>query len=196
MRRTVRESRPGLRLPPLLLNRAPGIGKSHWARRLGQLLSWPTTTIEATGEKTSFSLVDCQRGWSSASPGHLLERVFPPFSLGSVRRTYAAIFSFWAGVMPSMPHCPATVCLKTMTGMFGRSLVQVHSHCVAWSCASARLSHVLPDFGPISHLHHQPTSLPLGDRLPANGWPPWLCRVQGENFQPVLGHNPSILAVE
>lgn len=36
MRRSVREAQPGLRLPPLLLDGPPGIGKSHWARRLGQ----------------------------------------------------------------------------------------------------------------------------------------------------------------
>ena len=36
--------------------------------------------------------------------------VIPPFLRGCVRRTHAAIFSFWAGVMPPMP-------------MFGRSLL-------------------------------------------------------------------------
>jgi hypothetical protein len=36
--------------------------------------------------------------------------VIPPFLTGCGRRTYAAIFSFWAGVMPPMP-------------MFGRSLL-------------------------------------------------------------------------
>jgi len=46
--------------------------------------------------------------------------VIPPFLTGCIRRTYAAIFSFCAGVMPPMP-------------MFGRSLLYVHSHCVAKS---------------------------------------------------------------
>ena len=36
--------------------------------------------------------------------------VIPPFLTGCVRRIYAAIFSFWAGVMPPIP-------------MFGRSLL-------------------------------------------------------------------------
>jgi hypothetical protein len=36
--------------------------------------------------------------------------VIPPFLAGCIRRTYAAIFSFWAGVTPPMP-------------MFGRSLL-------------------------------------------------------------------------
>jgi hypothetical protein len=44
--------------------------------------------------------------------------VIPPLLSGCIGRTYAAIFSFWAGVMPPMP-------------MFGRSLLYVHSHCVA-----------------------------------------------------------------
>jgi hypothetical protein len=37
-------------------------------------------------------------------------RVISPFLTGCIRRTYAAIFSFMAGVMPPMP-------------MFGRSLL-------------------------------------------------------------------------
>ncbi len=57
--------------------------------------------------------------------------VIPPFLTRCIRRTYAAIFSFWAGVMPPMPRCPATVCKQTVRGMFGRSLLYVHSHCVA-----------------------------------------------------------------
>ena len=44
--------------------------------------------------------------------------VIPPFLTGCIRRIYAAIFSFMAGVMPPMP-------------MFGRSLLYVQSHCVA-----------------------------------------------------------------
>ena len=44
--------------------------------------------------------------------------VIPPFLTGCIRRIHAAIFSFWAGVMPPMP-------------MFGRSLLYVQSHCVA-----------------------------------------------------------------
>jgi hypothetical protein len=53
--------------------------------------------------------------------------VIPPFLTGCSRRTYAAIFSFMAGVMPPMP-------------MFGRSLLYVQSHCVAKSWASSMLS--------------------------------------------------------
>ena len=75
MRRSVREGWPGLRLPPLLLDGPPGIGKSHWARRLGALLSAPVTVIEATGESASFGVVGSQRGWGSAHPGRPIETV-------------------------------------------------------------------------------------------------------------------------
>jgi hypothetical protein len=73
MRRSVREGWPGLRVPPLLLDGPPGIGKSHWARRLGELLSAPTTVIEATGENASFGIVGSQRGWGGSCPGRLIE---------------------------------------------------------------------------------------------------------------------------
>jgi hypothetical protein len=51
----------------------------------------------------------------------------PPVFNGLVSRIHAAIFSFCAGVMPPMP-------------ILGRSLLYVHSHCVANSCASSMLS--------------------------------------------------------
>lgn len=73
MRRSVREGWIGLRVPPILLDGPPGIGKSHWARRLGQLLSVPTTVIEATGENASFGIVGSQRGWGGSCPGRLIE---------------------------------------------------------------------------------------------------------------------------
>jgi hypothetical protein len=53
--------------------------------------------------------------------------VIPPFLTGLRSRIHAAIFSFCAGVMPPMP-------------ILGRSLLYVHSHCVANSCASSMLS--------------------------------------------------------
>ena len=75
MRRSVREGWPGLRVPPLLLDGPPGIGKSHWARRLGTLLTAPTTVIEATGENASFGVVGSQRGWGGSHPGRVLETI-------------------------------------------------------------------------------------------------------------------------
>lgn len=75
MRRSVREGWPVLRLPPLLLDGPPGIGKSHFARRLGEVLPSPTCVIEATGENASFGVVGSQRGWGSAHPGRLIATI-------------------------------------------------------------------------------------------------------------------------
>lgn len=75
MSRSVREGWPGLRVPPLLLDGPPGIGKSYWARRLGALLSTSTTVIEATGENASFGVVGSQRGWGGSCPGRLIETI-------------------------------------------------------------------------------------------------------------------------
>lgn len=75
MRRSAVDGLPGLQIPPLLLDGPPGIGKSHFARRLGQLLNVPTTVIEATGESAGFGIVGSQRGWGSAHPGRVLETV-------------------------------------------------------------------------------------------------------------------------
>lgn len=49
MRRSVKAGDPGLRLPPLLLDGPPGIGKSAWARYLGNVIGVPTTGYEAVG---------------------------------------------------------------------------------------------------------------------------------------------------
>ena len=64
----------------------------------------------------------CARLHSRNPPGRD-DPVIPPFLTGCIRRIYAANFSFWAGVMPPMPRCPAMVCLQTMRGMLGRSLL-------------------------------------------------------------------------
>jgi ATP-dependent Lon protease len=75
MRASVRNGDAAPRLRPLLLVGSPGIGKSHWARLLGQHLAVPTTGIDATGEPASFSVTGSQRGWGSAGPGKPLETI-------------------------------------------------------------------------------------------------------------------------
>ncbi|WP_092897059.1 hypothetical protein [Rhodobacter sp. 24-YEA-8] len=75
MRRSVREGWKGFRLPPMLLDGPPGIGKSHWARKLGELLTAPVMVLEAGSEGASFGLVGSQRGWSGAEPGRLIRTI-------------------------------------------------------------------------------------------------------------------------
>lgn len=62
--------------PPPPLDGPPGIGKSRWARRLGELLSLPISEIEATGENASFGgRLSARLGWFL--PGRLIETVLP-----------------------------------------------------------------------------------------------------------------------
>lgn len=75
MRRSVREGTPGLRLPPLLLDGPPGIGKSVWARRLADRLQTPALCYEATTENASFGIVGSQRAWGNAVPGRLIQTI-------------------------------------------------------------------------------------------------------------------------
>lgn len=75
LRASAREELPGLRFEPLVLVGSPGIGKSYWARRVAHHLAVPTTLIDATGEPATFALVGSQRGWSTATPGKLMQTV-------------------------------------------------------------------------------------------------------------------------
>ncbi|SEP66508.1 ATPase family associated with various cellular activities (AAA) [Loktanella sp. DSM 29012] len=84
LRASARDGLPGLRFHPLILVGAPGIGKSHWARRLAHHLGVPTTMIEATGEPASFALVGSQRGWGAASPGKLIQTILRERHAGPV----------------------------------------------------------------------------------------------------------------
>ncbi|WBU60560.1 AAA family ATPase [Paracoccus albus] len=75
MRRSAFDGEIGFRLPPMLLNGPPGIGKTRWATRLGELLDVPSLRIDASGEGASFGIAGLQRGWGSAGPGRILETV-------------------------------------------------------------------------------------------------------------------------
>jgi len=68
-------SNQAIRLPPLLLNGPPGLGKSVWARRLSELLRVPRCEIDASVGGVGFSVVGVERGWSSAQPGRPLETI-------------------------------------------------------------------------------------------------------------------------
>ncbi|WP_343501772.1 MULTISPECIES: AAA family ATPase [Roseobacteraceae] len=75
MRRSVRVGAPGFRLPPVLLDGPPGIGKSVWSRELGRHLGVPRCGIEGTAEQASFVVNGSQRGWGSSFPGRPLQTI-------------------------------------------------------------------------------------------------------------------------
>lgn len=75
MRLSVRSGMAGFRLPPLLLNGPPGIGKSVWARKVSEVLQVPLRTIDAAGEQASFAVAGSQRGWGSAHPGKPIQTI-------------------------------------------------------------------------------------------------------------------------
>jgi hypothetical protein len=89
--------------PPDRLPPPPGPGPG---RSLSQLIARPDPGRGAAQPVPKF-----RRNWVRR-PGN------PPVFNGAYRRIHAASFSFWAGVIPLIP-------------IFGRSLLYVHSHCVA-----------------------------------------------------------------
>ena len=122
LRKSVREDLPGFRFAPLLLLGPPGIGKSHWARRLAELLEVPTTVVEATGEPASFALIGSQRGWSNASPGKVMETILRekcanPIIVvdevekaGEVNSEKGLRFSLTDGLLPLLERMTASTC--------------------------------------------------------------------------------------
>ncbi|WP_121633353.1 AAA family ATPase [Tropicibacter alexandrii] len=72
LRRAARRGEPVV-IPPVILLGPPGIGKSHWARRLAGALDVPAADIDATKGGAGFALVGTERGWSSAQPGRPIE---------------------------------------------------------------------------------------------------------------------------
>ncbi|ABN78313.1 AAA family ATPase [Cereibacter sphaeroides] len=72
---SVQRGEPGCHVMPLLLDGAPGIGKSYLARLLADLIGVPGLTLEATVENASFGLVGSQRGWGNAAPGRMINLI-------------------------------------------------------------------------------------------------------------------------
>ncbi|WP_299928806.1 AAA family ATPase [uncultured Pelagimonas sp.] len=119
LRASVRRGDPGVRLSPLLLVGPPGIGKSHWARLLGQHLSVPTTVVEATNEPASFVVNGTQRGWSSSQPGKPLQGILSHLvgnpvivideieKAGEVETTKGQTYSLTAGLLPLLERSTA-----------------------------------------------------------------------------------------
>lgn len=119
LRRAAHADAPGLRLPPMLLDGPPGIGKSHWARRLAQLLRVPDMICEATNENASFGLVGGQRAWSNAAPGRMVNfilthRVANPVIIvdevekaGEAQSRQGTSFSLTAALLPLLEQLSA-----------------------------------------------------------------------------------------
>lgn len=112
LRRDADREGAGAQIPPLLLNGPPGIGKSTWARRLGDLLGVPTGIIEATSEPASFAVTGSQKGWSNAASGKPLDLILrtkivnPVFIVdevekaGSVSSTSGLSFDLTSALLP------------------------------------------------------------------------------------------------
>ena len=119
LRASVRNGDPAPRLRPLLLVGPPGIGKTYWARSLGQQLMVPTTAIDATSEPASFSITGSQRGWASAGPGKPLEAIMASGianpvivvdeveKAGDVVSTKGQRFALAAGLLPLLERSTA-----------------------------------------------------------------------------------------
>lgn len=74
LRRAARRGGP-VAMRPIILNGPPGIGKSVWARKLGQTIGLPTVDIDASKGSAGFAVAGLERGWASALPGRPLDLV-------------------------------------------------------------------------------------------------------------------------
>lgn len=65
----------GLALPPVILAGSPGIGKSHFARRLAELSRTPSRLIDVGGGSAGFRITGTEKGWSTAQAGIPVETI-------------------------------------------------------------------------------------------------------------------------
>ncbi|EDQ05786.1 Lon protease 2 [Sulfitobacter indolifex] len=65
----------GLALPPVILAGPPGIGKSHFARRLAELAGTPSRLIDVGGGSAGFRITGTEKGWSTAQAGIPVETI-------------------------------------------------------------------------------------------------------------------------
>ncbi|WP_324754342.1 AAA family ATPase [Roseovarius sp. Pro17] len=71
----VAKGESGLALPPVILAGPPGVGKSHYARRLAELATVPSRLIDVGSGTAGFRITGTERGWSSAQAGIPVETV-------------------------------------------------------------------------------------------------------------------------
>lgn len=65
----------GFAIPPVILVGPPGIGKSHYARRMAELAQLPIRMIDVGGGSAGFRISGTEKGWSSEQPGLPVETI-------------------------------------------------------------------------------------------------------------------------
>lgn len=74
-RETARGPAP-LRIPPLILLGAPGIGKTEWAQRIRQVFQVPSISLDVGASNGGvFALSGVERGFSNAAPGRVVRGI-------------------------------------------------------------------------------------------------------------------------
>jgi ATP-dependent Lon protease len=69
------ETRTPLRVPPMLLVGPPGVGKTHFARRVAQVFCAPMQLIDYSSQQTNSCLHGNDRHWSNSRHGVLFEQI-------------------------------------------------------------------------------------------------------------------------
>lgn len=75
MRRHVQSGGVGIKFSPTLMVGPPGIGKSHLARRLGELSQTPSVVIDVSATTDGSGVVGSQRTWGSSTPGRPVQTI-------------------------------------------------------------------------------------------------------------------------
>lgn len=71
----VRSGGHGLALPPVILAGPPGVGKSHYARKLASLANVPVRMIDVGGGTAGFRISGTEKGWGTAQAGIPVETI-------------------------------------------------------------------------------------------------------------------------
>ena len=67
------------RIPPILLNGPPGVGKTEFARRLAQWVGTPLTRVDMAALDASFKLTGLDCGFSTGRPGAIWDALQNPW---------------------------------------------------------------------------------------------------------------------